>query len=142
MDTSTHTPLSAVADVLTLLPDPFHPALDEDDLRDGCVTITPITTPDPRVLVMSGEPEIASILFQVSIRAKSRAQARLAGDTVRNLLCETVRGKPIHPPVADGYVFDPVTTTGDGQYGPAMPDLHAWVETYRLTWQTRTIAAS
>ncbi|MCR6649705.1 MAG: hypothetical protein NVV70_16800 [Cellulomonas sp.] len=129
-------PLTAVVELLGAHL-PAHLRINPPDIVTGGVAVEHVTTPVPQVFAALGGPDKASMAVQVTVVDSTRDAVRLAGDRVRTTLTGVNhRNKPLWPLQADGYVFDPPTTWGDGAVSTAS-GIHSHVETFTLTWQYR-----
>lgn len=135
--TRTNTPLLAVVDHLNAhVPDPWTAELDDPTFATRTIAVEPVTPPRTEYFAMGG-PDKSRMLVQVTICAATRQEARLAGDTVRDVLTGVDRrNKPLYPLAADGYAFDNPSTTADG-HRDLTDGVHTWVETFELAWQYR-----
>ena len=137
---TTQAPMVAVQAVLTAhLPERFTVDLDTPT-GDGAVTLTPITPPQPVDLTLRGGDK-STMLLQVTVHGRTRTDARLVGDAIRQALTAKVKGRPVNPLTFPGVVFDPVQTTLDA-HEDTRQGVHLWAETYRVTWQPGTTGGS
>ena len=136
--TSSHLPLTAAADLLTVnLPSRFTVTTDQGEPTVGSVTVTVITSPRPIVVTPLVGADKTRMRVQVTVCDSTPTACRLTGDHIRGVLTGTTRrGALLTPITVDGYTFDPPTSLGDG-HGATGNVVHTWAETYELVWQTR-----
>ncbi len=132
--TRTHPVLLSVVDLLREhLPARFTVDTELKRLAGDVVLVEPVWGPNPQWFTAGG-PSKATAGVQVTIGGPNRQAVRLAGDTVRDVLCGTTRGRATHPLTRPGYTFDLPQTGGDG-HADTHQGINTWLETYRITWQ-------